>query len=1603
MVRSINNVVRFSARFLVFVFSGVAFLCALAIGLTQFDPVRRWGLAEGLKFLNSTLDARVEVGSISGNLITGLSLHDVRVIADSTTLLESPLVDLRYQLRPIFRDNVIGATAIIHSPVINLIRNRHDSVWNFARITKTVAVTDTTSTPFPYIIDVHGLEIRDATLSLSDLTQEDVFDTVSRNVNYSYIKLERFNLSARAHIEPLTQEVWLQNLYFDMPRPDIRVIDLAGHFMIDTGGIVMENMRLETERTMLDLSASIRSVNFFADNAPGPEMWEQSPVALDLDAERISTLELRRFLPSLNFLAGSPAIELEAEGTYGDIAIEKLRLGLTHSAIAINGRLKNLDKPDSLYIDARMQKSKISYADVPLYVPGLSIPDLGYLGTVEIRSAAFVGLPEVFNTAIDATTAIGTARGDAWMDIREAVARYTADLALTHANLAPVLKDQEFASDFNGHVLASGSGFDFKQLNSDVRLYSESSTIAGRNYRRLILDGSMRDGGFIMADTLLVAWGEKGEPNERGILERAPESVDEFMKKNVTAMLARPVPDGSIEGAVFAENPSVTLGGQLDLRNQNLPRYSVRAQGRRFALSDVLPGASTTRMTFSVDGSGSSFDPDLMQGSAIIDITDAELPGGRQFTPVRAEVALAIDSITNRSLRLRSNLADLDMTGRWDFTNVIEGVAQGVDGIVEYLSRKASYRDEDPFAIGHSPFGDQVNARYNLVIKDLAPLAIFLDGAEIEAEGELSGEISGTSQLFSITADGSMRNFFYRQDSLRLQLIATEIEIELRNIAPGRIEDISTARVSIRTDSLAQFNDIVLNTPRITASLEEGAFRVSGTTAVNDQVSLAIAGVVNTTDPEGYRVRLDTVRVGLPNGLRWRNRGVVQALVNDDEIRIDSLTMRRRGGESISVSGSLVGGTELRNVEIRASENSIGNLAPFLGEEQASTMQGMGGKLRELYVSVNGTLEDPVMKATLALDSMSYNGSFLGNIQADVDYADRDLTGAVQISDLLHPIAPDRVDERLKSDTSYLRARVDINSLPVDLALASREERLISGRPVDIQARTDSLPIAFLAPFVSGAQIRGGMADMQFSVTGKLPKLDYSGHGEIHRARVLIEGNNILYFADARVRFEHDTLSIEELIVRNDPRDLPGGRATISGTIDLTGLELGEIKLEAKTDRLLVLSDATQAVNETIYGDLVIASGQQPLRFTGRLDSPMIQGDVAIINGNLRMEQGGVERVSSEVVNYVDYAAWMRQLEEETYGPPAPDQEGAGPTTPTDTVADLDTTGTLESLDDDFAAVQERLRKVPGRSTGERAAFTDVLRLDLDITIAERLFLTIDFSPIEQLRAELSNDGDTLRVRRDGNGEMTITGTVSVLPGSKYIFIKTFDATGSLSFSGDIDNTKLGIRAQHSGRSLLTNNSGLREYEVIVHITGTLETPEIRLDYTVDGQPPTSPDQDPRNRNAISLLLFGRTADELAGTALRSSVTDLSNSIIGSGTSSVASRILTDILAGGTEFIRSLDIDVSGAPSDLSQAKLNVVSQFGRVIVRVGGQISNPTANGTVTVDLPLSVLLDVKALRNFVLQLEREARTAQSGVPNSAFDGDELIYRIRPQWRLIW
>lgn len=1576
MAGRIHTIVHFSARLLVLLSSSLALLVAMLIGATQFQPTRNAALSRGLDALNASLAGKVAVKRITGNIFTGIALHDIEVAAAGTTFFRAPLIELRYQLSPIFRDRVIGARVTIHSPIVNLIRNARDSSWNITRVARPSTTVDTSTTPFPYTIDANSIEIRNGSILVDDKTVPDRPDTLRKDVDYSHLDIREFNLSAVARIETERKRLILQHTSFLLPRNDVRLLDLSTELSIDSASILVDDLRLETEQTRLRLDARIDSVDILGGDVD-PALWQATPIALRLSAPRVATRELERFLPALAFLGGEPALELEGSGAYGDMRIDRLRVAYASTMIDLAGQMRNLHRPEDLFFDVRMADSRILPADVTALLPGIPLPDLSWLGRVDIARAEYRGDVRNFHGAIQARTAVGTIQGAGRLDLSREDIAYEADLALAGFDPAPMLGDPSYGSVFNGHLIVAGTGLSPQSLDARFLLLSNGSTVMGRTYRSLMLQGSYRQGGLTVIDTAVVVLGGNRGVEQRGVLGQAVGTIDAFIDQNPIIRLVRRA-GSEIDGATFALGPSIAVGGTVDIRDISEPRYQVNIRGHRISLADFLPDASPDRFSFAGSVRGVGLEPDRIDGSTSLDVSEATMADGRRAEPFALEATLEQISADEKRFTLRSSIADIAITGEWRFTSVVQSLSRAVEGLINYAQRKASYRDDGGLGLDHgNGSSERVAAVYSMTLRDLRPLAPFLGGITLEAEGALKGTLSGTPRLLSLEASGRIDRLRYASEGESLSVGVIRLKtIEIRNLAPGYIDDITGIDIDLQIDSPFVYNDTRYQLRSFKTTLEEGVFRIQGNGAIVGQVIAVVDGVIDTREQEGYLVNLSNLVVITP-GQSLQSVGAIRGVVTDQAIQIDTLVMRRKAAEVISVSGRFIDGERMEGVRVRVLGASVPALAEFASSSPFYRALNEGkGSFTTLEVDAEGTLENPRLQLRLQLDSLSFERSTPTGIGLVLEYADRNLSGTGTISELLHG----------RAALPRVAARIDIRTLPIDLAIASRTKRLLKDRPVDIIAATDSLPLSIFSPFLSGAHVSAGTLTTSFTVSGTLPDITYRGTGTVDNGRILLESTNIVYLVDGILGFTERRLTVESLTVRNLPGDLRDGRAEIKGYVNLEAFTPKDFRLRMEGSRLLVLSDATQGVNNQIYGDLVIAIPE--LTFSGpSFAAPMVSGSVTVIEASLKAEQAGAQATINPV-NYVDYGVWVREHEEKAYGPEFPPQP----------VPD-----TARRRRD--PAPDTSLVTMDSTPPGVDRGFYDRLEIrNLIVSIREGVLLTIDFSPFQQLRASLATPREKqgLILNKKPSEDMTVVNNITVAQGSKFLFFKPFEARGALQFTGPIANPKLDITADYTGRQIENGTDLTKEYVVTVRITGTVNQPQIDLRYQFvgDNTTPTPTDRETQQRNAIALLLFGRTIEQLGSTSLGEQVGNVAGTFGESGLSIVSST-LSNILSGGTGFIRS--VDITGSATDIGQARVNLVSQFGKVVVRAGGRVSNPTADGTVTVDLPFDILFDNEALNNLGLQLERAAQSTQSSSISSATGEDRETYRVRLQYRVVW
>ncbi|MCC7437014.1 MAG: translocation/assembly module TamB domain-containing protein [Armatimonadetes bacterium] len=1583
MANRLNGIVRTGARLVVFAITGLTFLCAVVVLLTQLPAFRSWAVEQALAAVNETLVGAIETGEVTGNLLTGLTIHNVRLKSgDSTTILEAPAIALRYQITPILESKTIRAQALIERPVIQLIRSANDSVWNIAKFAK--PSTDTTpSKPFDWTINLETVEIRDASFIMDDRTAPRSPDTSA--VDFSHLRMEDFHLVVSADVDPVEQHLAIRHLSGRLVSPYFRIVELAAAIDVDESGLTLDDFYLQTDRSLLTLDAHLDSVNFLG---PTPRFdHEGSPFRLVLNAKRASMDDLKQFVPNVGFLAGAPAFSTTISGTYDDIFISNARLTLQHSDLKFGGRMKNLRNPEQLYLQANITDSKLSNRDGSIYAPGLELPDLGYVGDAELRTVTFAGQPNNFTATIDATTASGAVTGGVMLDMRRPAMRYIGDLAIVHGNLAKVMADSAFRSDFTGRAVINGQGVELKDLDARVRIESQGSMVAGRRYRKLYLDATARNGGVLTLDTLMVAWGAGGTA-----ATSKPEVSDsavtpQFMEQSVQTVLAAPLRLSAQDQQMFASGQYFGVGGMIDFRNSNDPIYNVSANGRQLNLEEILLNpAYRSRLNLSIAASGHGFNPDLAETNGQLRLETSEY--NQQSLPgVNGTFKLTRPDARRRTFIFNSEVADVSLKGEWKFSTIAPAMQDALQGIMRYVETRANY-GEQPTITNHPTehVVETVNASFSLNLKDLKPIQPLLGSMKITMTGLIDGGIIATPSGVEINANGGI-NGTYQQDSTNITLNNVKLSLGLSGIEIAGASKGLRGEVRVSSDSSIQFGEMFFHRPAVNITLSDQLFRIGGRTQVDSTMYVSVAGAIDARDPAGYQVQLDTMLFLYGRDLKARNVGPIRALVGPTSMRADSMAIRVNDGDIVSIKGGfLTEAMGFREVTVdyitvqmqNPNDTTNATLMNFQAGQSIGLIQR---SLERMHVTLNGTMESPIIAAEAEVSLQDILDERAGKLWATLNYRDRNLVGQMQI--------------RSGADTLQMKdtlANIVIDALPIDLAFASRTERFISGQLLKITAQTKRFPLEIVAPFVPGVQIRKGRADVNFSVAGNYPELDYRGAGLVEATGVL-EGNNLAYYFRLPLQFKDQVLSIDSAVIRNDPRDLPGGIGYMSATAKFDGFQVSRIDAQIRTPQLMILSDASQAVNDFIYGDLVISTGDGYLTFDGSLDSPALSGPVIIERGNLQIpySESGAS-INATGVRYVSKEEWEAE-QSQPYGPDFGfgEEEATAPT----------------EADSSQQAQEERLRRelqqrgsVP---TAVAPSFVDRLNLDLAIRFPNRtnpLYVTMDLgAATQQLRAQITDNGFPLYVRQEA-GKMTADGSLEILSGSKFIYIKSFNASGDLVFDGDLGNPGISITAVYEGRRVTSAGQNER-YSVTIDITGTKERPTINFRYAINGFEQSVGDPDDRTRNAISLLLFGKTTDELRGAGATSQLSDLLNNSINSYGSAALGTFLTEAL-GSDGVIQSIDIEL-GQLSDIGGARINFVSQFGPVLLRYGGTVSDPT-NGAITVDLPADALLDTEFAHYLFLQLQRsvESSSATTTASTTATDPAD-IYRVRVQFRKSW
>jgi autotransporter translocation and assembly factor TamB len=332
-----------------------------------------------------------------------------------------------------------------------------------------------------------------------------------------------------------------------------------------------------------------------------------------------------------------------------------------------------------------------------------------------------------------------------------------------------------------------------------------------------------------------------------------------------------------------------------------------------------------------------------------------------------------------------------------------------------------------------------------------------------------------------------------------------------------------------------------------------------------------------TLDKIRNTLTLNTLKLQFDTSV-WASTGVAAVHWGQAGVEVDKLELRNGANGRIYVNGFV---PKQGNANLDIAVDSL-NVADVI----ALTESGYNATgLISLNIHATGTLDNPQFKGTFGATNLVYNGGTVPEVHGNVDYANQTLTG--------------RAEAMRPGNQPFLIAE---GTVPINLAITGvTGSRFPSDRQIALNINADSLPLNLVPQFGDYVSNVKGHGTGSFKVGGSLNHPQLSGNFALHQgqARVVLAGINLSQI-EASVRMLGDTVVIDSIAAYSK------GRILLTGGLGLGALTAPSFDLKLQTQNAQVLNNHR--------GELRVSAN---LAMTGPFKDAHVTGDVRIREGFL--------------------------------------------------------------------------------------------------------------------------------------------------------------------------------------------------------------------------------------------------------------------------------------------------------------------------------------------------------------------------------------------------
>ncbi|HLF20245.1 MAG TPA: hypothetical protein VI704_05610, partial [Bacteroidota bacterium] len=1141
-----------------FYFSVTALFLAVAVlGFTQTRYFRSYLRNIILQSSPEYINGIVRFDGLEGNLVTGTQIHNVALLKDSTEIFAAERVDIKYDVTAFLFGRVALSNVTLVNPRIHVWRSVDGSL-NVTQIVK--PRPDTSSSAG--IVDIKNAEIRNARITFIDSLvlkarrEGAASPPPPGGFDYAFFQLESFHMSGGARIEAENLVAQIRKLSFESRKQRFKMTYFAGDFILSPSLAAFRNCVIETRNSLIKLEGQLKDIDVTTIKALAE--LERAHVQLSLDAQKLDTRELKQFLyPTVDFLDKTISLEAKASGTFRTLSVDGFSLKTPRSFIKVQGRISNLHKPQNLELELACIDNRFHPADAVEFTPGLTIPDLRFLG--EIRyNLVFAGKLDEFTVRLAAQTDAGEIQMDGSLRVQPSLA-YKATVYTKNVDLGIVTQDDNLRSQLNARITLNGAGTNLRTMSTVVRVEIDSSSVSD----------------IFMNRTVVVL-----DVNER------------VVRAHATATIGTASYDVSGRMQFHKDSTSFQFNGRVG----------------SFDLGQILKSPLyESDLTFELTAEGSWLDATRMRSNAGLTFSPSSF-NKQPFDSATVQIQYDTRDSVRQSFHLSSDVADISIDGKFGVGSFISNA----EGVVEVVSKAIAYRakhldslraflpfqlpDIPRFQAGAGVKRESIDAAYILRIHNFYPLGVFLHeklGGSLYTSGVLAGNIDALRWNGEVVSG----DFDYNTPSFVLGTRNVQAKWDFDGISRSSILKTFTATIDLQSE-VARVNEIAMSNVALALGAKGTDATFTLSTLVDSTAQINVMGQL-TYRGALYHVDIGELKVGFGSFL-YENSDPISLALGKDGFLFKSLSMRHEA-EELTATGYFnpVGVSDL---DISLKGFLLNNLQQMVKTSRLpEALKEMGGIVSGRLL-VRGSLEHPNISFEAVADGVRTGETVFGQVESRFSYFEHMLD--VFVSYRYNP-----------QDGAGVPDMLFKGSVPYELPLSAAHQHHPNGQ-IDFALQSKGVRMELFGPFIPFVENLSGFLTCDMKIRGPMDAPEYDGFLSLSAARFLFKPLNIQYILDGRFVSDKKSVVLQSVKVKNISEDQSSGLMNLSGNFTLKGLKLGGFDLLAN-GQLLLMKETSRPAGAKFYGDLFAATGPSGVRWNGEVEKSYLTGEVFVKNGKL--------------------------------------------------------------------------------------------------------------------------------------------------------------------------------------------------------------------------------------------------------------------------------------------------------------------------------------------------------------------------------------------------